>query len=152
MLLAGGGMNHLLVLASRWIFMPNDSYGMSSRYALQYQVGILGILLTFALVWKQSKDNNTHCPRAVRVMAVTAAGVLLAGNLLTTAEEFSFGKHRKYHNEMEVKEIVLNFENETDDTLKAALEYRKDGIREALTILKENGWNIFGDNSKSPTP
>lgn len=53
---------------------------------------------------------------------------------------------------MEVKEIVLNFENETDDTLKAALEYRKDGIREALTILKENGWNIFGDNSKSPTP
>ena len=85
-------------------------------------------------------------------MAVTAAGVLLAGNLLTTAEEFSFGKHRKYHNEMEVKEIVLNFENETDDTLKAALEYRKDGIREALTILKENGWNIFGDNSKSPTP
>ncbi len=152
MLLAGGGMNHLLVLASRWIFMPNDSYGMSSRYALQYQVGILGILLTFALVWKQSKDNNTHCPRAVREMAVTAAGVLLAGNLLTTAEEFSFGKHRKYHNEMEVKEIVLNFENETDDTLKAALEYRKDGIREALTILKENGWNIFGDNSKSPTP
>lgn len=43
MLLAGGGMNHLLVLASRWIFMPNDLYGMSSRYALQYEIGILGI-------------------------------------------------------------------------------------------------------------
>lgn len=145
MLLAGGGMNHLLVLASRWIFMPNDGYGMSSRYALQYQVGILGILLTFALVWRQKKDKEVPVSRAVQAMAAAAAAIFLAGNLLTTAEEFSFGKHRKYHNEMEVKEIVLNFEHETDDTLKAALEYRKDGIREALTILKENGWNIFRD-------
>ena len=30
MLLAGGGMNHLMVLVSRYIFMPNDKYGMSS--------------------------------------------------------------------------------------------------------------------------
>ena len=49
MLLAGGGMNHLMVLVSRYIFMPNDKYGMSSRYALQYQIGIIGIFLTFAL-------------------------------------------------------------------------------------------------------
>ena len=49
MLLAGGGMNHLMVLVSRYIFMPNDKYGMSSRYALQYQIGVIGIFLTFAL-------------------------------------------------------------------------------------------------------
>lgn len=52
MLLAGGGMNHLMVLVSRYIFMPNDKYGMSSRYALQYQIGVIGILLTFALAAK----------------------------------------------------------------------------------------------------
>lgn len=52
MLLAGGGMNHLMVLVSRYIFMPNDKYGMSSRYALQYQIGIIGIFLTFALAAK----------------------------------------------------------------------------------------------------
>lgn len=137
MLLAGGGMNHLMVLVSRWIFMPNDSYGMSSRYALQYEIGILGILLTFALVWKEKKKK----PWLQAGMLVIAA-MFLAGNLLTTAEEFSFGRHRKNHN-LEVKNILLNFEQETEDTLKTALEYRKPGTREALTILKENGWNIF---------
>ena len=138
MLLAGGGMNHLMVLVSRWIFMPNDCYGMSSRYALQYQIGIIGILLTFALVWKEETHRKT-CRRAVMVLT---AFVFLAGNLLTTAEEFSFGRHRKSHN-LEVKQILMNFEQESEETLKAALEYRKPGTREALTILKENGWNIF---------
>ena len=138
MLLAGGGMNHLMVLVSRWIFMPNDCYGMSSRYALQYQIGIIGILLTFALVWQEEPHRKI---RWKAVMALTAS-VFLAGNFLTTAEEFSFGRHRKSHN-LEVKQILMNFEQESEETLKAALEYRKPGTREALTILKENGWNIF---------
>ena len=158
MLLAGGGMNHLMVLVSRWIFMPNDCYGMSSRYALQYQIGIIGILLTFALVWQEETYKKTrrervretrreNCgktrkkTRRKAAMALTAS-VFLAGNLLTTAEEFSFGRHRKSHN-LEVKQILMNFEQESEETLKAALEYRKPGTREALTILKENGWNIF---------
>ena len=178
MLLAGGGMNHLMVLVSRWIFMPNDCYGMSSRYALQYQIGIIGILLTFALVWQEEKQRQicgerireprretcgethrevcrktgekpcrvncgkTHRKTCRRAVMVLTASVFLAGNLLTTAEEFSFGRHRKSHN-LEVKQILMNFEQESEETLKAALEYRKPGTREALTILKENGWNIF---------
>ena len=158
MLLAGGGMNHLMVLVSRWIFMPNDCYGMSSRYALQYQIGIIGILLTFALVWKEETYKKTRRERVRetrredcgktrkktrrRAVMVLTASVFLAGNLLTTAEEFSFGRHRKSHN-LEVKQILMNFEQESEETLKAALEYRKPGTREALTILKENGWNIF---------
>lgn len=63
MLLAGGGMNHLMVLVSRWIFMPRDAYGMSSRYALQYQIGILGIFLTFALVFQQQRAGRTSGDR-----------------------------------------------------------------------------------------
>ena len=53
------------------------------------------------------------------------------------------GKYRKEHNRDEVKQILLNFENETDKTLEDALEYHKPGCREALTVLKENGWNIW---------
>ena len=53
LLLTSGFLNHMLVTASRWIFL-NDAYGMSSRYALQYQVGIAGILLTLAV--SQRKD------------------------------------------------------------------------------------------------
>ena len=40
MLLAGGGLNHILIFISRYIF-ESESYALSSRYALQFQVGIL---------------------------------------------------------------------------------------------------------------
>ncbi len=145
MLLASGGMNHLLVLVSRYIFMPNDLYGMSSRYALQYLPGILGILLTFALVWK--KTGTDKRPAWIRPVAVAVAAVFLFGNVITTGEELTYARNRKYHNENDVMPVVLNFENESDEALEEALEYRHPGIREALTILKENGWNIFGKDS-----
>lgn len=174
MLLASGGMNHLMVLVSRWIFFPNDNYGMSSRYALQYQVGILGMILTFALVsrkkWRRRGESEERGGRrtagggranrentekkgeaaalpVIRVTAVIITAVLLVGNLVTTAEEFSYGVHRKNHNQ-DIKEAMLNFENETDEELQAALEFKKDGTREALTILKEHGWNIFKDTKE----
>ena len=50
MLLVSGGMNHVLIFISRYIFEKED-YAWSSRYALQFQVGILGIVLTFALAF-----------------------------------------------------------------------------------------------------
>ena len=144
MLLAGGGMNHLMVLVSRYIFMPNDKYGMSSRYALQYQIGIIGIFLTFALAAKCGfcrKKATLAMP--VKTVSIALAAMFLIGNVMTTTEEFRFGKYRKEHNRDEVKQILLNFENESDNTLEDALEYHKPGCRSALTILKENGWNIW---------
>ena len=184
MLLAGGGMNHLMVLVSRYIFMPNDKYGMSSRYALQYQIGVIGIFLTFALAAKcgfcrkeesgdsgnaeikgtrlnctAKKGENTGIDESLnatvgqtqrgivtacaRTLSIALAAMFLIGNVMTTAEEFRFGKYRKEHNRDEVKQILLNFENESDKTLEDALEYHKPGCRTALTILKENGWNIW---------
>lgn len=195
MLLAGGGMNHLMVLVSRYIFMPNDLYGMSSRYALQYQVGILGILLTFGLaagrryrktagapvapgydrdagkVGKVEKDRKLEKlgksekdrkfeklgksgknkkdgraqggqNRAIQALTMFIASVFLLGNLLTTAEEFSFGKYRREYNEKN-REILLDFESYGEEELETILEYHKPGVKAALTILKENGWNIF---------
>lgn len=56
LLVLSGGCNHLLVLAARWIFLK-DEYGMSSRYEIQYQMGIVGILLTFALVWSMCREK-----------------------------------------------------------------------------------------------
>ncbi len=141
MLLAGGGMNHLMILVTRWIFIPKDIYGMSSRYALQYQIGIVGIFLTFALAAKEFRSAR-RLERALKRLAVAAAVVLIAGNVLTTAEEFSFAKHRKIHNQ-HVHVTVWNFENETDEALAEALEYNKEGTREALTLMKEHRLNIF---------
>ena len=150
MLLAGGGMNHMIVLLNRWIFM-NDTYGMSSRYALQYQVGIIGIFLTFALVAKAKKKEKTSekkWEKRVHTLMFVVAFVFVAGNVATTIEELDFCHHRKYSNELKVP-VLLNYEDATEDELKFLLEYQNDGVKEALTILKENHWNIFGPNSAS---
>ena len=56
MLLVGGGLNHILIFMSRYIF-ESESYALSSRYALQFQVGILGMVITFALAWNQGRKG-----------------------------------------------------------------------------------------------
>lgn len=59
LLVLSGGCNHLLVLAGRWIFLK-DEYGMSSRYEIQYQMGIVGILFTFAIVYGIYRDKKSE--------------------------------------------------------------------------------------------
>ena len=41
------------------------------------------------------------------------------------------------------REILLNFEQFSDEDLETTLEYHKPGCREALQILKDHQWNIF---------
>lgn len=147
MLVVSGGMNHVLILVSRWIFL-NENYGISSRYALQFQTGILGILLTFALLMKKKRIKSRF---AVRLAAVGACMLFLVGNGYTTYEEIKKAPNRKEHFEKRV-EIALNFEQYTDDELKDNFEYRPSRpdsgakVRNALTILKENGYSIFRSN------
>ena len=158
MLLCAGGLNHILILVSRGVFLRED-YGMSSRYALQFQVGILGMALTFGLVWKKMADGEMPKGRTRGRWAVTGkvltrcfmAGImvlLLAGNGYTTVQEVKKAPYRKERC-IERAEIALDFENRTDEELKANFEYhmsRPEGgqeVRAALEILKKQQWNIF---------
>lgn len=122
---------------------------MSSRYALQYQVGILGILLTFAFVWKKLREEKTEQKESkkrldivIKLVTLLIAAGVLGGNLMTTKSELSKAPYRKEHS-LGVKEILLDFENQDDEVLKQKLEYSKPGKKEALRILRDNGWNIF---------
>ena len=45
--------------------------------------------------------------------------------------------------EQECGSFHLDFENQDDEILKQYLEYSKPGKKEALRILRDNGWNIF---------
>ena len=141
MLLAAGGMNHLLILLSRWIFLK-DYYGMSSRYALQYQVGILGILLTIALLWKQLGSM------VYRTAAMVCCLVFLSGNVVTTWKEWGKAPYREAYGER-IAAAALEFEQLDDDTLRETFDYRKSRpdsgakVRSALEILKEQNWNVF---------
>nr|WP_124065267.1 hypothetical protein [Clostridium sp. E02] len=149
-LLVSGGLNHVLIVLSRWIFL-RDNYGISSRYALQYQIGILGILLTFSLVLKQQKKKvGSDWP--LRLAAGAACALFLTGNVYTTYTEIKKAPLRKNLFEKRA-ELSLHFEELTDEELPKEFEYRPsradsgEKVRSALTILKENGYSVF-HNSK----
>ncbi len=143
LLLLSGIGNHLIVFLSRYIFL-NDDYGMSSRYALQYQVGILGILLTFAFAWKKLEF------RWEKFIILLFTTILLCGQFYTNYDELNKAKYRK-ENFDKMEEIALNFEEHSDEILRENFDYRKSQensgalIRNALTILKENQWNVFSN-------
>ena len=143
MLFISGIGNYGIVLISRYIFL-DENYGMSSRYALQYQAGLLGILLIFALLWRSQKH------KANRYKAVIIPFLLLitAGMLHTNYKEIQKAPYRKESMEQKAA-AALHFEDLADSDLPTIFEYRKsrpdsgEKVRQALTILKENGWNVF---------
>lgn len=137
MLILIGGVNHALVLYSRWIFLQ-ENYGMASRYAIQYEMGIFGILLTFAAVFALKRERR-------QVLAVLAGGficLLLAGNFYTTREELLKAPLRKLSLEQTI-ETALDYRNKTDEELGAQLHTNGERARKALEILDENNLNIF---------
>ena len=135
-LIISGGMNHVLILLSRWIFL-RDSYGMSSRYALQFQVGILGIVLTAGFLWNRIKG------KAVKILAVLWCVLLLAGNAYTTYREVKIAPNRKEWGQT-VAEMALHYEDFDDNELKTKFQYKSaEKIRQALSILQENHLNIY---------
>ena len=134
LLILSGLVSHGIVLASRWIFKSSD-YMMSSRYALQFQSGILGIILTFAMAEKKYFKKP---------LAITFVILVLAGHLCTTGREIRMAKYRKEYSE-NMRDTALNYKNRTDDDLKLLQYHDTAATRSALKILEENGLNIFRD-------
>ena len=144
LLILSGGCSHVLILISRWIFLDQENYGMSSRYAVQFQMGIIGIVLTAALVWKLEGKKLRLKRRFSSMLAAAFCCVIVAGNLVTTADEIQKAPYRKDRYEEKV-EAALHYEGVSDEDLERIFEYRKgpEKIRAALGILKDNHWNVY---------
>lgn len=145
-LLISGFGNHVLVTMGRWIFM-NDSYGLSSRYAGQFMVGLIGMLIIFALYGRQKRPLrglNSGERAALRICSVAAAVLIMAGNCYTTYQEIVKAKYRE-ENYAHMAEVIKDYESYTEDELKAELEWTKDAetLYTALGILKDNELNVF---------
>jgi len=143
-LLVSGFFNHLLILSSRWIFL-DDSYGMSSRYALQFEVGILGILLTIGLsdsIRKERKKTDSG-RRSAGMAAVLISLAFLAGNLVTTSHEIGMAPYRQ-ERFIEMRDAAVKFETLSDEELAKTFQYH-DGekTRKALTILRDRRLNVY---------
>ena len=151
LLILSGGCSHVLILISRWIFLSQENYGMSSRYAVQFQMGIIGIVLTAAIAWKlegesrrrRGKRGRNHS--AAAILALVFTGMMLCGNLATTADELVKAPYRKERYEEKIT-AALNYQEYSDKELEDIFEYRKgpEKIRKALKILETNQWNVYG--------
>lgn len=139
LLLTAGFMNHLLITASRWIFL-NENYGMSSRYALQFQVGTVGILLTLSLHAAKQMGSRK---KLHRYLSTTICLIFCIGTFLTNSREIHMAPYRQEAFAV-MRDTALSFETESDATLKQVLQYHDpQRTRKALTLLKERGLNIY---------
>lgn len=142
-LILNGGLNHILILLSRWIFLK-ESYGMSSRYALQYQMGIIGILLTFAILMSR-KQQRKAVKNLNSLIMIISASIILAGNAYTTKEELKTAPYRREYLQIS-RELGLNYKTAPEADLKTYLQHDPDEVKKAMKILEENNLNIFREN------
>jgi hypothetical protein len=152
MLLVGGGFNHLLVFMARYIF-EKESYALnSSRYALQFQVGIFGIILTCALMMEYQGVRARIYQTAAALFCVA----ILMGNAYTTYHEMNKAHYRKEFYELRA-ERALTIPYLTDEEFEEQAEELADyyeywngteRLRNAFKTLEENHWNVFRDNGR----
>ena len=146
------GLSHLLILVSRTRFL-DDHYGMSSRYAIQYEMGIIGILLTFAFLLagrrtergksrKRKPEPRPARMTLLRLFCAAACLLILAGSLYTTVQEYQFGHYRKEFLEKS-REVALNYRSAPDAEIKEYLQKDAAHSRQAMEILEENHLNVF---------
>ena len=146
LLLISGFGNHILVTAGRWIFLK-ESYALSSRYAGQFMIGIIGMLMIFAMYERRTralKRFGMTERSVIKGCTVAAAVLIILGNCYTTFQELKKAPYRR-ENYLHMKEVILNYEGFTEDELKAELEWTKDSetLYKALKILKDNHLNVF---------
>ena len=144
LMLVSGLLSHAMVILTRWIFL-NPLYAMSSRYALQFGAGLIGVILTFAYmkihINKEKQSMSTLAKAAVSVFVL----LVFIGNISTAGNELRMAKYRLESFEVKM-EVAKNFENESDETLKKVLQYHNPKkTREALGIIKSKKLNIFSE-------
>lgn len=144
LMLVSGLLSHAMVILTRWIFL-NPLYAMSSRYALQFGAGLIGVILTFAYMKIHiNKEKQSMSPLAKVAVSVFVLLVFI-GNISTAENELRMAKYRLESFEVKM-EVAKNFENESDETLKKVLQYHNPKkTREALGIIKSKKLNIFSE-------
>ena len=144
LMLVSGLFSHAMVILTRWIFL-DPLYAMSSRYALQFGAGMIGVILTFGYVKIHiNKEKQSMSPLTKAAVSLFVLFVFL-GNISTAGNEIIMAKYRLESFEVKM-EVAKNFENESDETLKKVLQYHNPKkTREALGIIKSKKLNIFSE-------
>lgn len=161
--------NYLIVFLGRFAYM-NDSYGMQSRYYLQYMIGTIAVILFFAFFCDDAKENvllhkvdsigktdekidvkdeeecNIYIQNKIKTIVICLILILafIAPLSITINDEIGKAPARKFsYNRM--IDVGLNIENEKDEILPKTFEYNHDPqlIRDAFKLIKDKKLNIY---------
>ena len=135
--------SHVIVLYARAEFNSIE-YGMSSRYYLQFVPGIIGIMIIYALYFKDTTKDKRNVLAWLSVITII---FFVTGNIITTFDELHKSKYRLAY-EKNALQIGLNYESSSDEKLKVFQSDPED-VKRALSILEKNNLNLFYDASKS---
>ena len=163
-----GIANYLLIFLARYKFVV-DSYGMTSRYSLQYMFLTIGIVMLFAKLLddyvcnghtSQSDDasakhselsiviDNNKRIKKIFLIATTILSLffITLGHLTTNTDEIFKADYRKIIYSI-IEDKAKNYKNLTDEDLENSFEFHRgpDQIRKAFNTLETKHLNIFRD-------
>ena len=166
MFLVCGIANYALVFLARYKFVE-DSYGMSSRYGIQYMfltIAVLFILFSSLddfvahkvlgdvgakLCEPANIEENFRSPLnagsiIMTIVTIASIGFILLGHLTTNTDEIFKSDYRKIIYGI-LEDKAKNYKTINDEDLENSFEYHRgvDQIREALSILEDQNLNIF---------
>ena len=140
MFIVSGLANYALIFLARYKFVV-DSYGMTSRYSLQYMFLTIGIVMLLIKLIDESMLNK-------KIFLITASILSLSfitlGHLTTNTDEIFKSDYRKIIYGI-VEEKAKNYKNLSDQELEDTFEYHRgpEQIRHAFEILERQKLNIF---------
>lgn len=127
-------ISYILIFKARWVF-NNTNYGMSSRYQLQYQLGVIGVVLVMGLYHKYINKKS--------LMVFSIVLSIIFSNIATSINEWMISPWRKEYSQNLIY-VAKEIETYSDQELKHVFQYGDaNKIKEAFKILKESGLNIF---------
>lgn len=161
MFIVYGIANYALVFLARYKFVV-DSYGMTSRYSLQYMFLTIGIVMLLTKLLDGILEANVNAVGAnadivgaklrepaklfLIVASILSLSFITLGHLTTNTDEIFKSDYRKIIYSI-VEEKAKNYKNLTDQDLEDTFEYHRgpEQIREALATLENQHLNVFKD-------
>lgn len=161
MFIVYGIANYALVFLARYKFVV-DSYGMTSRYSLQYMFLTIGIIMLLIKLLDDILEASANTIGAsvntvgaklrepaklfLIVASILSLSFITLGHLTTNTDEIFKSDYRKIIYSI-VEEKAKNYKNLTDQDLEDTFEYHRgpEQIREALATLESQHLNVFKD-------
>lgn len=143
MLMLFSFVSHILVLYSR-IFFNDITYGMSSRYYVQYVPGIIGIIIIFSFVLKEKLSHKLSISFPL-ILSISVIIFFVTGNLITNFDEVNKSKYRHAYFE-NLRQMALDYTKYSDKDLLVFQNNPQD-VRTALEILERKKLNVFSKSN-----